>query len=264
MAGRLEDNRKFLVPWLMSARRSLAGLCILELGCGTGASTVALAEQGALVTAVDIDGAVRVAAERCAAYRVTARFTQANAVSLGKVAPDPHFDIVACIAVLEHMTNDERIDTLRAAWSKLKHDGLLLIAQTPNRLWPFDHHTSLLPFFHWLPDELAVLYSASSPRESYSSQFDRVASPDMTLFARRGRGVSFHELDIALGSSWRSSVLSSLAQWHRRRSSPACSRWRMSKTAAISTLLGTVGPEEVHAGFYEPVVNVVLDKSMTV
>src|SRR2546426_10445367 len=45
---RLESNRKMIVPWLDDAR-PLGGSSILEIGCGTGASTVALAEQGATV-----------------------------------------------------------------------------------------------------------------------------------------------------------------------------------------------------------------------
>ena len=51
---RLSRNRRVIVPWLEHAR-PLAGARILEIGCGMGASTVALAEQGAEVIGVDID-----------------------------------------------------------------------------------------------------------------------------------------------------------------------------------------------------------------
>ena len=51
---RLRVFRTQVIPWLESAR-TLSGARILEIGCGTGASTVALAEQGANVTAIDID-----------------------------------------------------------------------------------------------------------------------------------------------------------------------------------------------------------------
>ncbi|HEY6454231.1 MAG TPA: hypothetical protein VIY90_03010, partial [Steroidobacteraceae bacterium] len=46
--GRLQNDRRIIVPWL-NAQRRLHGLRILEIGCGTGSSTVALAEQGAQV-----------------------------------------------------------------------------------------------------------------------------------------------------------------------------------------------------------------------
>jgi SAM-dependent methyltransferase len=51
---RLDVFRATVIPWLDEAK-SLAGADVLEIGCGTGSSTVALAEQGANVVAVDID-----------------------------------------------------------------------------------------------------------------------------------------------------------------------------------------------------------------
>src|SRR4030042_2988908 len=40
---RLDKNRKTVIPWLDNTK-SLKGASILEIGCGTGASTVALSE----------------------------------------------------------------------------------------------------------------------------------------------------------------------------------------------------------------------------
>src|SRR5690242_20503041 len=48
--GRLESDRTMIVPWL-DAVRPLQNASILEIGCGTGCSTVTLAEQGAAVIA---------------------------------------------------------------------------------------------------------------------------------------------------------------------------------------------------------------------
>lgn len=53
---RLERFRREVIPWL-AGTRDLSGASILEVGCGLGASTLALAEQGAHVTAIDIDEA---------------------------------------------------------------------------------------------------------------------------------------------------------------------------------------------------------------
>ncbi|HEX5245050.1 MAG TPA: methyltransferase domain-containing protein, partial [Tepidisphaeraceae bacterium] len=62
---RLEDNRRQVIPWL-DAARPLQGAAVLEIGCGTGSATVTLAEQGAQVTAIDIDPrAIAVAERRC-------------------------------------------------------------------------------------------------------------------------------------------------------------------------------------------------------
>ena len=51
---RLERDRKFTVPWLNSVK-PLRGARILEIGCGTGSSSLALAEQGATLVGIDID-----------------------------------------------------------------------------------------------------------------------------------------------------------------------------------------------------------------
>src|SRR6266850_7471643 len=51
---RLDTDRNLIIPWLDEAR-PLRNASILEIGCGTGCSTVALAEQGAQVTAIDVD-----------------------------------------------------------------------------------------------------------------------------------------------------------------------------------------------------------------
>jgi hypothetical protein len=46
LCRRLNSDRDTIVPWLDDVR-PLKGASILEIGCGTGCSTVALAEQGA-------------------------------------------------------------------------------------------------------------------------------------------------------------------------------------------------------------------------
>src|SRR5580765_4666694 len=82
LRGRIAWDRRFVIPWLNSAR-PLDGLRVLEIGCGTGPSTVALAEQGAVVTGIDIDpDTIADARERCAAHNVSATMYVANAESI--------------------------------------------------------------------------------------------------------------------------------------------------------------------------------------
>src|SRR5262245_12969850 len=54
LTERLKKFREQVVPWLNNSKL-LNGASILEVGCGTGSSTVAFAEQGADVTAIDLD-----------------------------------------------------------------------------------------------------------------------------------------------------------------------------------------------------------------
>src|SRR5688572_27832594 len=106
---RLKIFRRDVIPWLDEAK-PLAGARVLEIGCGTGASTVALAEQGALVTAVDIDTeSLLVATERCRVYGVDAIFVQAEGSVLDRHLNLADFDFVIFFACLEHMTHAERI-----------------------------------------------------------------------------------------------------------------------------------------------------------
>jgi hypothetical protein len=126
------------------------------------------------------------------------------------------------------MTISERMKTLSEVWKLLKPGGILIIAETPNRLTYYDHHTSWLPFFHFLPLELAIQYYERSPRSEFKSRlqwsidYDRSLSnriwgstkrtykallqkeviyfPQMDLI-RQGTSVSYHEFEIAFGSN---------------------------------------------------------------
>jgi S-adenosylmethionine-dependent methyltransferase len=193
---RLWNDRSFIVPWLDSLQ-PLKDARILEIGCGTGSSTVALAEQGAWVTGLDVaERSIEVAKARCDVYGVHAAFVSANASHLEE-AHFHDFDTILFYASMEHMAHEERLASIKSAWRILKPGGLLAIVETPNRLWYFDHHTSLLPFFHWLPDELAIEYSTHSPRKIFNTEFRDASSRQQ--FIRAGRGVSYHEFEVSIG-----------------------------------------------------------------
>jgi methylase of polypeptide subunit release factors len=62
---------------------------------GTGSSTVALAEQGAIVTGIDIDeDALIVARDRCAAYGLKASFMPLNGRQLAGTFQARSFDLI--------------------------------------------------------------------------------------------------------------------------------------------------------------------------
>jgi S-adenosylmethionine-dependent methyltransferase len=108
------------------------------------------------------------------------------------------------------MTTEERIDSLKQAWDALKYKGHLIVVEAPNRLWVEDTHTSELPFFQWLPDDLAYLYSIKSNKQSFNSKYLDNEYLHMQQFLRRGRGVSFHEFELAFENLNELQILSSL------------------------------------------------------
>ena len=198
LIGRLDQDRIKYIPWLNKTVK-LNGANILEIGCGTGSSTVALAEQGANVTGIDIDeGALKVAKDRCNIYNVEATFKFGNASEVYHDLRNQKFDLIIFYACIEHMIYSERIDCLRKYYDLLPNGAFLSIVETPNRLWYFDGHTSFLPFFHWLPDNLAFDYSKFSNRINFKEMYHEYSDELFLHFLRRGRGFSFHELEIAL------------------------------------------------------------------
>ena len=105
---------------------------------------------------------------------------------------------------------EERIETLKKCEKILNKGGYLIIIEAPNRLWYFDSHTSELPFFQWLPDNLAYLYSKHSPKVTFRENYLDNNYKELIGFLRRGRGVSYHEFELAFDNLSKLNVISRL------------------------------------------------------
>jgi SAM-dependent methyltransferase len=195
-----------MVPWIESVF-PLAGASVLEIGCGAGAATIAMAQRCGHVDAFDIDQSslnqarhrlVSVGARNVDFHRLDPDWAQPDRIEQYRGQMQRLYDVILLPAVLEHMQLHERLSVLKTTWEHLRVDGIVVIYDTPNRLHPFDEHSFRLPFFHWLPDDLALLYASYSPREDFPSQLAKSADPMQTLY-RLGRGVSYHEFDLAIG-----------------------------------------------------------------
>jgi 2-polyprenyl-3-methyl-5-hydroxy-6-metoxy-1,4-benzoquinol methylase len=259
---RLHAFRTQVVPWLDGAR-ALSGARILEIGCGTGASTVALAEQGASVTALDIDEeSLVVARDRCRLHGVDAEFVRANGAAIEQLPALGQFDFVIFFACLEHMTYAERLSSMRATWTGLKPGALWVSIETPNRLWWFDEHTSFLPFYNWLPDELAFDYSRYSPRNPFRSSYRERSEEALRSFLRHGRGVSYHEFELTMKAAAELDVVSSLPLWLRR---DGLLGWRTLRRLRkpkhrYERLIASLRPD-LHRGFFQPYLDLIIRRN---
>jgi 2-polyprenyl-3-methyl-5-hydroxy-6-metoxy-1,4-benzoquinol methylase len=204
MDRRYNSFKASVLPWL---RRhiGLAGQSIVEIGSGTGASTLAVLPDVEHVACFDIDKPAVGVAElrlRLAGYANYAlhstAFTADTAKGLGRV------DGVFLAAVLEHTTFGECLDILRDTWNVIRPGGWLCVVDTPNRFAAFDHHTALLPFFSMLPPEVRMAYALHSPRREFAEAFPAADTQPMEVrlekLARWGAGISYHEFEIALGA----------------------------------------------------------------
>ena len=246
--GKVNAVRELVVPWLTDVV-GLEGKRILDVGCGCGTSALPLAEQGALVTGLDVKpGNVQVARDRFQLYGLPGTFIHENGSELRKIAHSQKFDVILFYAVLEHMTWEERKNALQTAWESLDPGSYLVVTETPNRLWHYDGHTSNLPFFLWLPDEIAFEYSNRSGRAFFNSMHTGTYEQQRIIFHRWGRGVSFHDFALGFGMPAeelpvRSSLtLSALQRRH-------CSRlYDRTEAGRYYRMLSKLAPS-IHPGF---------------
>jgi S-adenosylmethionine-dependent methyltransferase len=248
MINRLRDFRYETIPWINSLI-SLKQSKVLEIGCGTGCTAVALAEQGCELTSIDVDDpSIKAAKKRSELYDLPVNILTLNAAEIDKI--NKKFDMIVFSASLEHMTYDERIASIKSAWNMLNKGGFLTVIETPNRLYYLDSHSSMLPFYHWLPDQIAIRYSKFSPREAC-----RNSGSDEMKFIRFGRGASFHEFELALNI--RCGDLDVYNMQSFKRSFITNTVLNGSK---YNKFMRKLGPKNISDGFYYCSLNIAIKK----
>lgn len=125
-----EDDR----PAITAATRevnaglgSVAGLDVLEIGCGDARNCVEMARRGARVTGVDVsDAQIARAQERVKAAGFSLRLLQSDAADLSPL-PDASFDAIVSIYVFPYVA--EMTDSLAECARLLRAGGRLIFAQ---------------------------------------------------------------------------------------------------------------------------------------
>jgi ubiquinone/menaquinone biosynthesis C-methylase UbiE len=212
---RYDKTRLCVIPWLEQLR-TLDGLTVLEYGCGTGAISCAFGAKVGRHIGVDIDeDAVAEGLRRVAHHdldNVELMAFPTNQVLDAVAEHSGEIDIFLLYAVIEHLTADERTAVLEAARTAVRPEGLIVVCELPNRLLPFDSHTSQLPFYGMLPNELALELVARSPRGDFRQAIHeaqrRGEGSALTTLARWGRPGSYHEFELVFDNLSRHVVAS--------------------------------------------------------
>ena len=153
---------------------------------------------------------------------------------------------------------------MKNTWDMLSPGGLWCVIETPNRLWHYDSHTSSLPFYLWLPDYLAFLYSQFSPRKPFCDLYREIDDDSQIDFLRRGRGVSYHEFELTMIPAEELDVASSLQIFLRNQNLLCKVLWLLLNTKAwrFESFLKQVGPK-IHRGFYHESLDLIIRKPAT-
>ena len=169
------------------------GAChVLDYGCGSAASTVNLARilPQARIAGIDIaPGLVEIGRARVRELGLQDR------IALHVVEPDAplpfepaRFDLVMADGVFEEIYPRSRSSCFGEVWRVMRRGAHLFVRETPNRLFPYDGHTSWLPFVHWLPLLLAgPLVRALSPRGLSDRSNGKLVESGLI-------GVTYHEV----------------------------------------------------------------------
>ena len=189
MGGRVETFRRQLL-WQIRAFTRLENADILDFGCGTGSTTVMLAEASTdnRVTAADIDPrSLEMAELRLRHHGISSQISLRRIQPISRVGdldlPSETFDFVLMNGVLEHVTPfSDRGAVLLEAWRVLRRGGMLFISETPNLLWPIDRHTTGLPFLSWLTSSAAHRYAVTFNRHNDGSDIDSRGRRGMTFW----------------------------------------------------------------------------------
>lgn len=125
----LHEINPLRVNWI-DERASLAGKKVLDVGCGGGILSEAMALRGASVTGIDMGEApLAVAQLHQLESGVQVEYRQITAEALAEEMPE-QFDVVTCLEMLEHVPDPSSV--IRACYRMVKPGGQVFFS-TINR-----------------------------------------------------------------------------------------------------------------------------------
>lgn len=143
------ENSPFPLEYCFHLLGNVAGLTVLDYGCGSGENLVHLASRGAKVIELDLSPELlQIARKRAAAHQVQAEFVVGSAYSTGM--PEASVDVVFAIAIFHHLDFEAARSEL---FRILKPNGVVILQEpvrdsklfaTLRRLFPA--HGEISPF----------------------------------------------------------------------------------------------------------------------
>ncbi len=113
------------------------GKRIIEVGCGSGFTSVLLAETGAECALLDISGEALNVARAAFAQAGLAEPRCYNEDALDNHVPSGAFDVVWNGGVIEHFDDDGKRKLIREMWRMAKPGGVVVILVPNAWCWPF-------------------------------------------------------------------------------------------------------------------------------
>lgn len=152
--SRLMQFVRYLCPEIEYRCGPLSEMKILDFGCGSGCSTAALAFHSKSVIGFDVDEEmIDLCRLRMAEHGLESRVQLYCASSLEEVRDlIGSVDLVLLCGVVEHLPLTDvglRRRIIRTLFEMLNDRGCMYIYDTPNRLWPYDFHTTGLWGIPW-------------------------------------------------------------------------------------------------------------------
>jgi len=146
------------------------GSRVIDIGCGTGALVVELAQQGAVVTGVDTfeeAGGIdrRIVEARLRESGVAAEIVEASASSLPFA--DGAFDIAVSVGMLEHVPPEGRRRVLPEMLRVVRPGGHLFLIAGPTNLTPIDQHLPGHPLANWRSHDGKVALARRDARRQF-------------------------------------------------------------------------------------------------
>ena len=173
-----KTTERYVIPYIAEVLPVVAGLRVLEIGCGEGGNLTPFVERGCAVTGVDINAGQIANARKLLAKRLPDAEVRLIASDIYRLTPADvgTFDLIFLRDVIEHIPDQRRFFGHLKTF--LTPTGIVFFGFPPWRM-PFGGHQQIcrskvlskLPYFHLLPKPVyaGLLRSFGEPESTVTS-----------------------------------------------------------------------------------------------